>query len=99
MKVLPDVATFDCVRPCPICDHYLELSAVEVVPWAPRTSGERLVFRCENCGVAQTRWRAIPLVSAPEIVPEDPTFPASPEPRPAFSPQAAGRRPDVRRIT
>jgi hypothetical protein len=70
MNVPPDIATFDCTRPCPICDRHLELSAIETVPWAPRISGERLVFRCGNCGVAQTQWRAVPLVSAPEIVPE-----------------------------
>jgi hypothetical protein len=91
MNVPPDVETFDCVCPCPICDHHLELSAIEMVPWAPRTLGERLVFRCGNCGVAQTQWRAVPLVSAPEIVPGDPTFPASLEPLPVLSPQAAGR--------
>jgi len=67
MNVPPDIATFDCARPCPICDRHLELSAIETVPWAPRTSGERLVFRCGNCGVAQTQWRAVPLVSAIEL--------------------------------
>jgi hypothetical protein len=91
MNVSPDVTTFDCARPCPICDHHLELSAIEMVPWAPRTSGERLVFRCRNCGVAQTQWRAVPLVSAPEIAPEDLTFLASLEPLLVLSPQAAGR--------
>jgi hypothetical protein len=67
-----DIATFDFTRPCPICDQHLELSAIETVPWAPRTLGERLVFQCKNCGVAQTEWSSIPLVSAPEIVPDDP---------------------------
>jgi hypothetical protein len=91
MHVPPDIATFDCTRPCPICDQHLELSAIETVPWAMRTSGERLVFRCRNCSVAQTLWRAVSLVAAPELVPEEPTFPASPEPLPVLSPQAAGR--------
>jgi C4-type Zn-finger protein len=70
-----NIATLDCTRPCPICDQHLELSAIETVPWARRTAGQQLVFRCENCGVAQTEWSSIPLVSAPEIVPEDPTGP------------------------
>jgi hypothetical protein len=87
----PDIAMFDCTLPCPICNQRLELSAMETVPWSSRTSGERLVFRCGNCGMAQTRWRAVPLVSAPEIVPEGPTFPASPEPLPVVSPQDACR--------
>jgi hypothetical protein len=65
------VATLDCTRPCPVCDHHLALCKVETAPWAPRTSGERLVFRCANCGVVRSEWRAVPLVvSGPGIVPE-----------------------------
>ena len=70
-----NIATLDCTRPCPICDQHLELSAIETVPWAKRTAGQQLVFRCENCGVAQTEWSSIPLVSAPKIVPEVPMEP------------------------
>jgi hypothetical protein len=91
VNVPPDVATFDCTLPCPICNQRLKLSAMETVPWSSRTSGERLVFRCGNCDMAQTQWRAVPLVSAPEIVPEDPTFPASPEPLAVVGPQDACR--------
>jgi hypothetical protein len=40
------VATLDCARPCPIYDRHMELSKIEIVPWAPRTAGERQVFRC-----------------------------------------------------
>jgi hypothetical protein len=35
-----------------VCDQHLDLCKVETVPWAPRTSGERLVFlRCAKCGI------------------------------------------------
>lgn len=91
MNVPPDIATFDCTLPCPICNQRLELSAIETVPWSSRTSGERLVFRCGNCDIAQTQWRAVPLVSAPEIVPEDPMLPPSSEPLAILSPQPSGR--------
>jgi hypothetical protein len=63
------IATLDFTRPCPICDHHMDLSEIESVQWAPRTAGERLVFRCEKCGMIQSEWNAIPLVPAsdPEI--------------------------------
>jgi hypothetical protein len=70
MTAVAQVATLDIARPCPICDQHLDLSAIETVRWASRTSGERLVFRCANCGVVRTEWNAIPLVDGPEIVPE-----------------------------
>jgi hypothetical protein len=71
MTSLDQVATLDCTRPCPVCDQHLELCKVETVPWAPRTSGERLVFRCATCVVEQTEWKAVPrVVSGPGIVPE-----------------------------
>jgi hypothetical protein len=50
------IATLDCTRPCPICDHHMDLSKVETVPWARRTAGERLVFRCKKCGMVQSEW-------------------------------------------
>src|SRR5271154_6919315 len=41
-----DITTLDFTRPCPVCDHHMELSMIETVPWAARTAGERVVFRC-----------------------------------------------------
>jgi hypothetical protein len=64
VNVPPDIATFDCTLPCPICNQRLELSAIETVPWSSRTSGERLVFRCGNCDIAQTQWRAASVLDA-----------------------------------
>jgi hypothetical protein len=69
MTALAQVATLDCARPCPICDRHLELIGIETVPWAPHTSGERLLFRCANCGVSRTEWNTLPIVAGPEIVP------------------------------
>jgi hypothetical protein len=66
---LAPVATFDCTRPCPICHHTMDLSGIETVPWARRTAGERLEFCCTKCGMIQTEWKAIPLLTAPEIAP------------------------------
>jgi hypothetical protein len=63
-------AKLDFTRPCPICDRHLDLSSVEMVPWGPRTLGERLVFRCAKCGVVRTEWNALPVVDGPEVVPE-----------------------------
>jgi len=70
MTALDQVATLDCTRPCPICDHHLDLIGIETVPWARHTSGERLLFQCANCGVSRTEWNTLPIVSGPEIVPE-----------------------------
>jgi hypothetical protein len=71
MTASDQVAALDSTRPCPVCDQHLDLCKVETVPWAPRTSGERLVFRCAKCGVVQTEWNAIPLVvSGPGVAPE-----------------------------
>jgi hypothetical protein len=70
MTALAQVATLDCARPCPICDRHLELIGIKTVPWAPHTSGERLLFRCANCGVSRTEWNTLPIVAGPEIVPE-----------------------------
>jgi C4-type Zn-finger protein len=63
-----DVATLDFTRPCPVCDHHMELSMIEIVPWAPRTTGERSLFRCDKCGMTQTEWNTISLAS-PGIAP------------------------------
>jgi endogenous inhibitor of DNA gyrase (YacG/DUF329 family) len=46
-------------RPCPVCDGVMELSAINSEPWSLRTMGERLQFRCPNCGVTQSEWSAI----------------------------------------
>jgi hypothetical protein len=71
MSALEQVATLDCTRPCPVCDQHLDLCKVETVSWAPRTSGERRVFRCARCGVTQSEWKTIPcVVSGPGISPE-----------------------------
>jgi hypothetical protein len=70
MTTVGRVATLDFARPCPICDRHLDLSSVEMVPWGPRTVGERLVFSCGKCGVARTEWNALPLVDGPEFIPE-----------------------------
>jgi hypothetical protein len=63
-----EVITLDLTRPCPVCDHHMELSTIETVPWAARTVGERLLFRCEKCGMTQTEWNTISLAS-PNITP------------------------------
>jgi hypothetical protein len=46
----------------------MELSNVETVPWAARTAGERVVFRCQKCGMTQSEWNTISLPS-PDIAP------------------------------
>jgi len=43
------IATLDCTRPCLICYRHMDLSEIETVSWAPRTTGERLSFRCAKC--------------------------------------------------
>jgi C4-type Zn-finger protein len=63
-----DITTLDFTRPCPVCDHHMDLSTIETVPWATRTAGERVVFRCEKCGVTQAEWNTISLPS-PDIAP------------------------------
>ncbi len=64
------ISTLDCTRPCPICEHHMDLSRIETVPWTWHTVGERFVFCCEKCGMVQTEWNAVPLLpAAPEIVP------------------------------
>jgi C4-type Zn-finger protein len=73
MTASAQVAMSDYARPCPVCDQEMELSKVETVPWATRTSGERLVFRCAKCGLLQTEWHTIPVLSSPspEIAPSE----------------------------
>ena len=63
-----DVATLEFSRPCPCCDHQMDLSMIELVPLVPRTAGERLVFRCDKCGMTQVESNLISLAS-PEIAP------------------------------
>ena len=63
-----DVTTLDFTRPCPVCDHHMELSTIETVPWATRTAGERFFFRWEKCGTTQTEWSTISLTS-PDTAP------------------------------
>ena len=63
---MQDVTTLEFTRLCPVCDHHMDLSVIETVPWATRTAGERVVFRCEKCGMTQTEWNTISLVS-PDI--------------------------------
>ena len=70
MTAVAQEAKLDFARPCPICDRHLGLSRVEIVPWGPRTLGERLVFRCAKCGMVRTEWNALPVADGPEIVPE-----------------------------
>ena len=68
MTAADDVSTLDFSRPCPVCDHHMELSMIETVPCATRTAGERILFRCEKCGMTQTEWNTISLAS-PDIAP------------------------------
>jgi hypothetical protein len=56
------------IRHCPVCDQDMELRSVETVPWAARTAGEHLIFRCGNCGLLQSEWNAIS-VPSPDIAP------------------------------
>jgi hypothetical protein len=72
MTASTQMATLDCARPCPVCDHRMDQSRIETKPWAGRPLGERLVFRCGKCGIFQIEWNAIALLSppGPEIVPK-----------------------------
>jgi hypothetical protein len=63
------VATLDFTRPCPVCDHHMELSTIDAEVWASRTVGERLMFRCAKCGMTQREWNTISLAS-PNTAPE-----------------------------
>jgi C4-type Zn-finger protein len=60
-----EIATVRVTKPCPICDHHLELSSVETETWTPHTCAERLIFRCQKCGVTQTQWEAMPTEIGP----------------------------------
>jgi hypothetical protein len=55
-----EAAAMDITKPCPICDHHMRLGQIQTVAWGPNACAERLIFRCEKCGVAQTQWNAIP---------------------------------------
>jgi hypothetical protein len=72
MTASTQMATLDCARPCPVCDHHMDLSGIETKPWAGRALGERLVLRCGKCGMVQIEWNAIALLSppVPEIAPK-----------------------------
>jgi hypothetical protein len=65
----PENASVHFARPCPICDGIMELSAIDSEPWSLRTMGERLQFRCTNCGVTQSEWTAIS-IEAPSTAPD-----------------------------
>jgi hypothetical protein len=72
MAAYAQVATPDRTRPCRVCDNHMELTKVETFPWAPRTAGERLMFRCAKCGMVQSEWNAVPMILSPgaALVPE-----------------------------
>src|SRR5712691_6330311 len=65
MTASQKAVSLNITKPCPICDHHMELGKIETVTWGPNACAERLVFRCEKCGVAQTQWNATP--TAPGI--------------------------------
>jgi hypothetical protein len=52
-------------KPCPVCDHHMELGKIETVTWGPNACAKRLIFRCKKCGVAQTQWNAMPTEPRP----------------------------------
>jgi endogenous inhibitor of DNA gyrase (YacG/DUF329 family) len=56
-------------RPCPVCNGYMNLLAIDSESWSPRTMGERLRFRCASCGMTQSEWSAVS-VAAPSTVPD-----------------------------
>jgi hypothetical protein len=63
-----DVTTLDVAPPCPVCDHHMGLGMIEIMPWAPRTPRQQVLFRCDKCGMTQTEWSTISLAS-PNIAP------------------------------
>jgi hypothetical protein len=56
-------------RPCPVCDSFMKLLAIDSKPWSARTMGERLRFRCASCGMTQSEWSAI-AVATPGTAPD-----------------------------
>ncbi len=71
MTASTQMETLDGARPCPVCNHHMDLSGIETKPWAGRPLGERLVLRCGKCGMVQIEWNAFALLSppVPEIAP------------------------------
>ena len=71
MTASMQTATLDGARPCPVCDHPMDLSSIETKPRARRALGQRLVLRCGKCGMVQIEWNAVALLSppVPEIAP------------------------------
>lgn len=63
-----DVLTLDFTRPCPVYDHHMDLSMIEILPWATRTPRQQFLFRCGGCGMTQTECSTISLAS-PAIAP------------------------------
>jgi uncharacterized Zn finger protein len=60
---------FDSSYSCPVCGGDMEVRKVGSVPWAARTAGEQLTFRCGTCGLVRSEWRAIPLMNSPDLSP------------------------------
>jgi hypothetical protein len=63
-----DVTTLDVARPCPVCDHHMGLSMIEIMPGGLRTPRQQFLFRCDKCGMTQTELSKIYLAS-PDIAP------------------------------
>jgi len=64
------IATLDCTRPCLICYRHMDLSEIETVSWAPRTTGERLSFRCAKCRNGLNWMERNPRLGSAEIAPK-----------------------------